>query len=104
MHMPQCAAAAWWRKRMPTMHDMRAVGSTWQCMQAKRLLRGVDLQHAMQRPSMMQYLSALATFLATALLHQLAKILVYKKVRKVRPMTLDAYWMLRSGCRKALDA
>lgn len=53
-------------------------------VQARRLLRGVDVTFGFKRPAAAVYLSALATFLATAVGHALAKAIIFTKVRRVR--------------------
>ena len=58
--------------------------------QARRLLLGVSIKWAFQRPPVLVYLRALIVALLTFVLHRLAKILVYSKIRKVR-LCLDAH-------------
>lgn len=54
-------------------------------VQAKRVLQGVDaLRYSLSRPSVLQYIASVVTFLFTAFGAKLAKLLVFSKIRKVR--------------------
>eukprot|EP00892_Ulva_mutabilis_P000378 jgi/Ulvmu1/10340/UM061_0023.1 len=51
-------------------------------IKARRLLQGVDVAYSLKRPSATAYLTALATFLATAVFHALARAVIFNKIRR----------------------
>lgn len=81
----------------------RTIGISWCEVQARRILRGVASQFSLSKPSMPTYIAAVCTFLFTALGNQLAKIVVFSKVRKARLSHLSSWGQLNSICHFGLN-